>query len=136
MTIHTPTRSDDLAAIGNAVADDTAPLDIRLVVPGPIRRAGRGPIELILATCGLEVAGAELIWLVTTNKGWVHMRGEARRTDGIRLPFRADLFAAAYAHDLGPDRVAIRLYAPGDDPNRASPIHKLGGRMVAGSIRL
>jgi hypothetical protein len=134
MTDSRTRTAGDLAAIGSVHAEDETSVDVRLVVGGSVRRSGRGSIELHLAGYGLDITRAELIWLVTTNKGWVHMRGEATVADGDRLPFRADLFAAGQVRDGGPDRIAVRIYAAGDDPNRSSPIRKLGGWMAAGSI--
>ena len=128
------TRSSALAAVGPVQADDATLVEVRLLVADGVRRAGRGAIELELVGDELAVAEAELIWLVTTNKGWAHMRGEATLADGRRLPFRADLYDASQARDPGPDRIALRIYAAGDDPNRSSPIRKLGGSMAPGSI--
>jgi hypothetical protein len=135
--IDTAARSGDVTAIGQVHADDHRLVEVRLIVPSTVRRAGRGNVSLVLADPEVDIEGATLLWLVTTNKGWAHMRGEADVAGGTgRLPFRADLFAGAAMADGGPDRFALRMYAAGDDPNRASPIHKFAGWMPVGSIRI
>jgi hypothetical protein len=136
MLTSTTSSSSELTAIGALTGDDDGTVDVRLVVPVDVRRVGRGRIALSLRMPDLAIEGAELIWLVTTNKGWAHMRGKASLVGGTELPFRADLFAASQIHDPGPDRFALRVYAEGEDPNRASPICKLSGAMPAGSIRV
>jgi hypothetical protein len=137
MTTRTPTRSGDLAVIGLVHGDDAHDVEVRLIVPDAVRTAGRGPIRLQLARNGVELRQAELIWLVSTNKGWFHMRGEAvAAAGGPPLPFRADVYASVIGRDRGPDRLALRLYAPGDDPNQASPVDKVSGWMEPGSIRM
>lgn len=78
---------------------------------------------------------ASLVWIVTTNKGWAHLRGVVQSSEADRrLPFRADLFAAASAGASGPDRASLRFYAAGTDPNVAGPILKLQGSLEPGSI--
>jgi hypothetical protein len=126
----------DLVAIGAIEMEGGPGVEVRLVIPAGVRRRGRGPMGLAISDGLIVLDGGDLIWLVTTNKGWVHMRGEARTEHGKRLPFRADLYASTAGRDGGPDRFALRLYAAGDDPNRASPIAKLGGPMAAGSITI
>ena len=85
---------------------------------------------------GLGASGGSLVWLVTTNKGWAHLRGVATdRATGAGRPFRADLFSASGAGDDGADRLALRFYAAGADPNIAGPTHKIHGWMDRGSIR-
>lgn len=85
---------------------------------------------------GLIVSGGSLIWIVTTNKGWAHLRGLTLDVIGHPArPFRADLFSAASVGDHGVDRIALRLYDPGADPNLASPTHKVRGWLEAGSVR-
>ena len=135
--IDTAARSRDVTAIGRLHADDGRLVDIRLVVSGSVRRDGQGTISLTLADPVFDLQGATLVWLVTTNKGWAHMRGEAdvAGMDG-RLPFRADLFAAELVGDAGPDRFALRMYSADEDPNIASPTYKVAGWMPVGSIRL
>lgn len=110
---------------------------VRLVVSGAVRRAGGGPIEFEIAIDGLETSGGSLVWLVTTNKGWAHLRGVATdRATGAGRPFRADLFAASGAADIDPDCLALRFYEEGADPNIAGPTHKIAGWLDRGSIRL
>lgn len=100
-------------------------------------RRGRGPITIEWDADGVAVKGGELIWLVTTNKGWAHLRGVAWASEvSPHLPFRADLFSASVAGHPGPDRLALRFYAVGADPNVASPLYKAHGWLEPGSIRL
>lgn len=137
-------RARDVTAIGLLHADDGRLVDIRLVVSGSVRRNGQGTISLTVADPAFDLQGATLVWLVTTNKGWAHMRGEAAHMRGEavvagvdgRRPFRADLFAAHLVGDAGPDRFALRIYGAAEDPNVASPTHKIAGWMAVGSIRL
>ena len=76
--------------------------------------------EILARMDGLRIAEATLIWIVTTNKGWAHLRGLARTgLDEDPRPYRADLFAASTQRAPGDDRIALRLYEPGADPNIA-----------------
>ena len=130
--------SRGLAVVGLLHPDDHggSPVPVRLVVSAAVRRAGGGPIDVEITMDGLRASGGSLIWLVTTNKGWAHLRGVATdRTTGAGRPFRADLFAASGAGDDGPDRLALRFYAAGADPNIAGPTHKIHGWLDRGSIR-
>lgn len=134
----TATGSGDLVAVGLLHPDDAgaSEVEVLLVVAMPVLRAGRGPLALAVDADGVAIMAGELVWIVTTNKGWAHLRGVASTTTSGagQLPFRADLFCADSVGDVGPDRMALRLYAPGADPNVASPIHKLHGWMAPGSI--
>lgn len=133
------TGSKDLVAVGLLHPDDSgAPaVEVLLVVAMPVLRAGRGPLALAVDADGVAIMAGELVWIVTTNKGWAHLRGVASTASGgERLPFRADLFSADAVGDVGPDRMALRLYDIGADPNVASPTHKLHGWMPHGSIHL
>lgn len=108
-----------------------------MIVTTAVLRAGRGPLTLDADLDGLVVMPGVLVWIVTTNKGWAHLRGIASTADGGgRLPFRADLYCADSVGDPGPDRMALRLYAAGVDANVASPSHKIQGWMDHGSIRI
>lgn len=135
----TATGSRDLVAVGLLHRDDAAAstVEVLLVVAMSVLHAGRGPLALAVDAGGVAIMAGELVWIVTTNKGWAHLRGVASTTSGAgQLPFRADLFSADSVGDVGPDRMALRLYAPDADPNVASPIHKLHGWMAHGSIHL
>ena len=135
-------RTDEVTVVGTVYGDDGPTTAVRLRVPAAIRHVGAGAIELDVACPGLTLVRAELIWIVSTNKDWVHMRGEATAVESVRpLPFRADLHGTGgnvpdVGDTAGRDRFALRVYAAGDDPNRASPIIKIGGWMDAGSVRL
>lgn len=128
-----------LSAIGWFESDDPGrpAVAIRLVVGSATRRAGRGPIELAIDLDELRIGGASLVWLVTTNKGWAHLRGLAEeRETGADRPFRADLCSAQSAGVDGPDLLTLRIYGPGADPNVDSPTIKLQGHLPQGSVRL
>ena len=138
-TIDLAAAPEDLRASGLLHNDDArlGASSIRLVAETGVVRRGRGPITIEWDADGVAVKGGELIWLVTTNKGWAHLRGVAWASDlGPHMPFRADLFSATVAGDPGPDRLALRFYAVGADPNVASPLHKVHGWLEPGSIRL
>jgi len=138
MIVERPTTPDDLAVSGEVDPDGAglASVAIRLVIGAAIRRAGHGTIRLEVHGDALVVERGELVWLVTTNKGWAHLRGSATTDDGRQLPFRADLYSAAAVDDPGRDRVALRLYAQDADPNLASPAFKLYGWLPHGSVAL
>ena len=133
----TATGSRDLVAVGLLHPDETGAPDVEvlLVVAEPALRAGCGPLILAVDADGVAIMAGELVWIVTTNKGWAQLRGVASTTSGAdRLPFRADLFSADAVDDVGPDRMALRLYAMDADPNVASPMHKIHGWLAHGSI--
>ena len=73
----TTARPADIAARGRILHDDGGSSDIHLVVGRVARRAGHGRIDLAWDGDAEPIAGGELIWLVTTNKGWAHLRGIA-----------------------------------------------------------
>ena len=132
-------RFVDLVAAGGVCPDDgTADrIQLRLRVPAASRRRGLGPLDLVVTMDGITLAAGRLIWLVTTNKGWAHLRGEGWGEDlALRFPFRVDVFSAAAVRADPPDRIALRLYAPGTDPNVDGPIHKLAGWFETGGARI
>lgn len=129
----------DLVAEGIVHPDDPVgePVPARLVVTADVLRAGRGPLVIDLAIGDRTLLSASLVWVVRTDTGWAHLRGLAE-PDGAdpARPFRADLFSAAAIDDPGPDRIAVRLYGPTDDPDVDGPTHKLHGWLASGSVRL
>jgi hypothetical protein len=136
-TIKTTAGPTDFAVLGRIHHDDGGSSDIHLVVGRAARKAGLGRIDLVWDGEPEPIDGGELIWLVTTNKGWAHLRGIAiAGASGRRHPFRADLYSAHAVGDPGPDRLAIRFYAVDADPNVESPNHKVHGSLEPGSIRL
>jgi len=138
-TIETTGGSNELAAIGRIRPDEpnSGEATIRLIVSVAVRRVGRGQISLTWQSDQLSIAGGALIWIVTTNKGWAHLRGDCWDANPkLRLPFRVDLFSASAIGSDAPDRVALRVYAPDVDPNTGSPTHKIFGSLGNGGIRL
>lgn len=132
-------RPSGLVAVGllHPDLDEGTGVPVRLTVDGSVMRAGRGPIAIDVDAAGYVVTGGTLVWIVTTNKGWAHLRGTAWADDpGMPRPFRADLYSADAVGDPGVDRFAFRLYGVEDDPNVASPTHKIHGWLDARSIRL
>ena len=125
---------------GNLLDDGpgaTTKARLTLVVPAAVRRAGHGPITMGLEADGLRITEATLVWMVTTNKGWAHLRGSAGTGPGSAThPFRADLFAASLVPGTDDDRVALRVYEPGADPNVAGPTLKLLAVLPRGTIHL
>jgi hypothetical protein len=126
----------DLAACGHtgSAAD---PLTVALLVPGRPRARVPRAMAMVVESDDFRFVGEELHWLVTTNKGWAHLRGEGH-LDGSRAsaPFRADLMSAGPPPAAGPDRFALRVYEPGRDPNFASPLRKAAGDLVVGAVYL
>jgi hypothetical protein len=128
---------DATAAIGPTRSADERPIALRLHVPAAVRQTGHGPITLELEADGLRITHATLVWMVTTNKGWAHLRGLVGDGSGSSdRPFRADLYAASLLAGTEDDRVALRVYDVGADPDAAGPTHKLQGRLPRGSVRL
>src|SRR6476659_7537767 len=117
----------DLVVRGHATTD-LGPLDITLRVDAAARARGRGHLALHVVAGGWELTGVELLWVVTTNKGWIHLRGTARLADGATAqPVRMDVYGGGHGAPPDPDRIALRLYPPDTDPNLAGPIVKLMG---------
>lgn len=128
--------SSHLTVVGRMFGEDGTVWDVRVIVTADIRRSGRGAITFVWADEDLAIDGADLAWVVTTNKGWAHLRGVASVVqDERRLPFRADLFSSLRAGELSPDRIALRLYDVDGDPNLSSPIRKVQAWMEPGSVR-
>jgi hypothetical protein len=106
---------------------DLGPMDVTLRIPTTTRVAGRGPLDLHVVAADWELAGVDLHWVVSTNKGWFHLRGTARLSGHAHdQPLRMDVYGGL-ATPPDPDRVALRLYPPDSDPNLAGPIVKLMG---------
>jgi hypothetical protein len=117
----------DLVVQGHAMTD-LGPLEISLRLDAAVRRTGRGPLELHVVASDWTLTGVELLWVVTTNKGWTHLRGTARLAEGAAdQPIRMDIYGGGLGGPPNPERIALRLYPPGSDPNLAGPIVKLMG---------
>jgi hypothetical protein len=114
--------------------EDGQPVRIELHVPAA-SRAASGPITGRIAGAGLDLEALALDWLVTTNRGWAHLRGVGRHA-GIEVPFRCDLYSARAEGREDVDLAAIRVYGPGSDPTRDGPTAKVTVTLPPGSIRL
>jgi hypothetical protein len=127
----------DLVADGRIRPDDGSErlIPLRLSIPGTVCQAGRGPAELALRLVDLDLVAVDLGWINITKKGWIHLRGEASGSDGGRYPMRADIFSAETVDAVGSvDRIGLRVYAQGADPDLASPIHKITGSFESGGV--
>lgn len=105
------------------------------MIPGP-SRGREGAIELVVRSSGLTFTGERVVWLVTTNKGWLHLRGVGRLDGGPPAPFRCDLFSSAMVRADGPDLMVLRIYDAQADPNHDGPVAKLRAALGAGSVQL
>lgn len=116
------------------VPTEDGDVTVAMSVPRSSRTTG-GPI-----TCRITGPGVDLVcewadWLVTTNRGWAHLRGKGRSSDRT-VPFRCDAYSARANGEDGPDVLAIRIYAPDADPGTDGPVAKLTLSLPSGSVRL
>jgi hypothetical protein len=129
----------DIVADGEIRPDDGTErlIAMRLSISGEVCQAGRGPATLELHVPELDLTELDVGWLNITNKGWIHLRGEASGSDGGRYPMRADIFSAEIVDAAGSvDRIGVRIYGQGADPDTASPIHKITGSFASGGVRV
>ena len=63
-----------------------------------------------------------------------HFAGHLAVDGGGSYPFTVD--ATDGTRNGSPDHVRIRVYAPGADPNAATPMHRFSGDLLRGGVRL
>ena len=75
----------------------------------------------------------DMEWLVVTNSNWARFQGTAT-IDGLAglHSFRVD---ARDSDNLG-DRFVIKVWAPGDDPDRDEPVYKASGDVEGGQVKI
>jgi Tol biopolymer transport system component len=80
----------------------------------------------------LHLKSAGFDWLVVTNTNWAKFQGLATidGAGGALYPFRVD------ARDGSPDRLVLKVWAPGSDPSSAEPLYKASGDVSGGEITI
>ena len=80
----------------------------------------------------LHLRSAGFDWLVVTNTNWAKFQGLATidGAGGALYPFRVD------ARDGAPDRLVVRVWAPGADPSAAEPLYKASGDVSGGEVTI
>lgn len=80
----------------------------------------------------LHLKSAGFDWLVVTNTNWARFQGLATidGAGGALYPFRVD------ARDGTPDRLVLRVWAPGADPSAAEPLYKASGDVSGGEVTI
>lgn len=83
-----------------------------------------GNLTFHYAVGDFKLSSSSFDWLVVTNQNWAKFNGTATIQGQTGLyPFRVE------ARDAGStgDRFAIKIWAPGADPDQAAPIYKASG---------
>jgi hypothetical protein len=131
----------ELAVAGVATSIDGNAIRVAILVRAGRRRAGQAS-SLVVEGPGFRFEAEALERVITTARGWVHVRGSGH-LDGSAgwSPFRADFRARSRngapdgardgapdgSHNGAPDtdHFSMRVYANGSDPATASPIAKV-----------
>lgn len=91
-----------------------------------------GALQFHYNTGKLHLKSSAFDWLVVTNTNWARFQGLATidGAGGGLYPFRVD------ARDGTPDRLVLRVWAPGSDPAAAEPVYKASGDVSGGEITI
>jgi hypothetical protein len=91
-----------------------------------------GALQFCYNAGKLHLKSATFDWLVVTNTNWAKFQGLATITGAgdALYPFRVD------ARDGAPDRLVLKVWAPGSDPSTAEPIYKASGDVSGGQITI
>lgn len=88
-----------------------------------------GQFRLVYRAGDFELAAhSSFDWLVVTNSNWARFQGLGTLSDGTVVPFRVD------ARDGDPDRIVIRIWAPGADPSVDEPAYRASGDVERGQV--
>jgi WD40-like Beta Propeller Repeat len=95
------------------------------IVPGGAFQFHYNAGKLHLKSVGFD-------WLVVTNTNWARFQGLATidGANGALYPFRVD------ARDGDPDRLVLRVWAPGADPSGVEPLYKASGDVSGGQVTI
>jgi hypothetical protein len=95
------------------------------IVPG-------GAFQFCYTAEKLHLRSASFDWLVVTSTNWARFEGLATidGAAGALYPFRID------ARDGAPDRLVLRVWAPGADPSTAEPVYKASGDVSGGQVTI
>src|SRR5207302_1348234 len=91
-----------------------------------------GAFQFCYTAGKLHLKSAAFDWLVVTSTNWARFQGLATidGAGGALYPFRSD------ARDGDPDRLVLRVWAPGADPSTAEPAYKASGDVSGGQVTI
>ena len=94
-----------------------------------------GSFEFHYKVGQFDLSSAGYDWLVVTNSQWAHFNGSVTLNGGSAV-YPISVSVRDSNKTGTPDRLVLKVYAPGADPLTASPIYQASGDVSGGNVVL